>query len=145
MMLFLASHLYWPVLFPQIITPMPLRRHSTAFDNPDWIFEIKYDGFRALAQLRGGDCQLVSRNGNRFASFVPLADDLARGVRVRTAILDGEIVCGDQDGRPQFYDLLYRRLPPYFFAFDMLFHNGADLRFQPLTERKARLRALLRR
>jgi hypothetical protein len=64
---------------------------------------------------------------------------------VRTAVLDGEIVCVDRDGRPQFYDLLYRRRPPYFFAFDLLFHNGEDLQCLPLTERKARLRALLRR
>jgi bifunctional non-homologous end joining protein LigD len=133
------------VPLPKIINPMPLRRHPHAFDHPDWIFELKYDGFRTLAQFRGGECQLVSRNGNRFASFTPLADELASIVRVRTAVLDGEIVCVDQDGRPQFYDLLYRRRPPYFFAFDLLFHNGEDLRFLPLTERKDRLRALLRR
>jgi bifunctional non-homologous end joining protein LigD len=57
------------VLFPEIITPMALMRHAAAFDHPDWIFELKYDGFRALAQFPGGECQLVSRNGNRFASF----------------------------------------------------------------------------
>jgi ATP-dependent DNA ligase len=76
----------------------------------------------------------VSRNGNRFASFTQLADELASSVRVHAAVLDGELVCVDRDGRPQFYDLLYRRRPPYFFAFDLLFHNGVDLRFLPLTE-----------
>jgi hypothetical protein len=56
--------------------PMPLRRRPTPFDHPDWVFEIKYDGFRALAVIRHGRCDLISRNGHPFNSF----DSLRKGL-----------------------------------------------------------------
>jgi bifunctional non-homologous end joining protein LigD len=123
---------------------MPLRRAPQPFDDPDWLFELKYDGFRALAYIEGGACRLVSRNGNRFASFSGLADELGRSVQARNAVIDGEIVCTDRRGRPKFYDLLYRRGTPAFFAFDLLCRDGEDIRLLPVIERKAALRALLR-
>jgi len=49
--------------------PMPLLQRTTPFDHHDWIFELKYDGFRALAVIEDGRTQLLSRNGHRFASF----------------------------------------------------------------------------
>jgi hypothetical protein len=52
---------------------MPLRRVSAPFDDPDWLFELKRDGFRALAHLGQGECRLVSRNGTRYASLSPIA------------------------------------------------------------------------
>ena len=48
---------------------MPLNRSREPFSSPDWVFELKYDGFRALAEIEFGRCRLVSRNGNPFASF----------------------------------------------------------------------------
>ena len=63
----------------------------------------------------------------------------------RDAILDGELVCLDNQGRSQFYDLMFHRAEPYFYAFDVLYVDGVDLRDLPLVQRKAKLRKLIRR
>jgi bifunctional non-homologous end joining protein LigD len=82
-------------MFPQF-KPMPLLKWRLPFDHPDWIFELKYDGFRALARIKSGRCQLISRNGNPFASFPDLAEGIASALPLANdAILDGEIVCLD--------------------------------------------------
>jgi len=77
---------------------MPLVRQREPFSRPDWLFEIKHDGFRALAYIENGSARLLSRNGNWFKSFPVLCDSLASDVNVRSAVLDGEIVCLDQQG-----------------------------------------------
>jgi ATP-dependent DNA ligase len=86
---------------------------------------------------------IQSRN-NAYKSFGPLREALAR-LRVRDAVLDGEIVCLDSEGRSQFYTLLRRRGEPVFYAFDLLWLNGEDLRQLPLLRRKERLRRLIDR
>ncbi len=123
---------------------MPLRRVPRPFDDPAWCFELKYDGFRALAYLDAKSARLVSRNGNRFSRFGSLEAALRAALRVRSAVLDGEVVCLDDLGRPQFNDLLFGRGTPLFVAFDVLEVNGRDVRGDVLTARKARLRRLLR-
>jgi ATP-dependent DNA ligase len=60
-----------------VVHPIPLRRVAEPFDDPDWLFELKYDGFRALAYLSDGRCRLVSRNGNEFRSFKSLSEELS--------------------------------------------------------------------
>jgi ATP-dependent DNA ligase len=65
------------------------------FDGEESLFEIKHDGFRALAFLEGGDCRLLSRNGHRFSGFGDLEESLAQTLRGHTAVLDSEIVCLD--------------------------------------------------
>jgi bifunctional non-homologous end joining protein LigD len=85
--------------------PMPLGRSLRPFSHPDWFFEIKWDGFRSLAYVEGGHCRLISRNGNEFNSFPGLNDEIPGNLRLHSAILDGEIVCLDGDGKPQFRDL----------------------------------------
>jgi bifunctional non-homologous end joining protein LigD len=85
---------------------------------------------------------LVSRNGNEFKSFRTLSESLGREVK-HSAVLDGEIVSLGSDGKPQFYDLLFRRGEPRFVAFDVLRCHGQDLRYSPLLERKQKLRAVL--
>jgi bifunctional non-homologous end joining protein LigD len=125
--------------------PMPLVRIPEPFDHPDWLFEVKHDGFRALAVIEGHTCRLVSRRGHVFAKFGLLAEELAYTVRAMRAVLDGEIVCVGQDGRSRFYDLLFRREWPSFFAFDLLELEGEDLRPFPLIQRKRRLKAILPR
>src|SRR5664280_1149803 len=87
---------------------MPLARLDAPFDHPDWIFELKYDEFRALAYVEDGTAWLVSRKGNVYKSFPGLAAAIAGALPVRYAILDGEIVRLAQDGVPQFYDLMRR-------------------------------------
>ena len=88
---------------------MSLRRRAEPFNHPDWIFEIKWDGFRALAYVEDGRCRLVSRNGNEFKSFSGLNVALPLECRAKRAVLDGEIVCLDKRGNSQFRDLLFRR------------------------------------
>jgi hypothetical protein len=63
--------------------PMPLGKRVSAFNGPEWLFELKYDGFRALACFDNGRCTLVSRNGNIFKSFPDLCEDMGRGLAVR--------------------------------------------------------------
>lgn len=125
-----------------LLTPQPLASRARPFDHPDWYFELKYDGFRALAYVRRGRCQLVSRNGHLFASFAELAAQIGTEVE-GTAIIDGELVCMDEKGRPQFKHLLFRRRLPCLVAFDLLFRDGKDLRHDSLLDRKQALRALL--
>ena len=126
------------------ITPLVLKRRTAAFDNQDWIFELKYDGFRALLEIDASGARLISRNRNRFKHLDTLAAALAKRLCVHEAILDGEVICVDETGRPIFLDLL-RRKEPCFVAFDLLWLNGEDLRQLPLVERKKRLKRLLRR
>jgi ATP-dependent DNA ligase len=124
---------------------MRLSRRSEPFDSDEFVYELKVDGFRALAHLEGGKGELFSRNGNTFRGFADLAAWLASHLRVGSAVLDGEIACVDDDGRPNFRDLLFRRRQCIFIAFDLLFLNGKDLRVLPLIERKAMLKRLIRR
>lgn len=95
-----------------------------------------------MAYVEQGACRLVSRNGNTFKSFLPLAAGLADALAGHDAILDGEIVALDASGRADFYPLLHRRADPYFYAFDCLWLDGRDLRGLALVERKAILRGL---
>lgn len=124
------------------ISPMTLSRLREPFDHPDWIFELKHDGFRCLAYIADGACQLVSRRRNTYKSCASLKDSLAE-LRVKNAVLDGEIVYLDAAGRSIFKDVLHRRGEPLFYTFDLLWLNGRDLRSLPLLKRKNRLQRLL--
>ena len=86
-----------------IITPLTLMRQRQPFTNSDWLFEIKYDGFRSLAYIEDGTCRLVSRKGNRYQRFKELSTALSR--LGSEAVADGEIVCLGDDGQPQVEDL----------------------------------------
>jgi hypothetical protein len=108
--------------------PLRLTRVPEPFDHRAYLFELKYDGFRALAFVEHGRARLISRNGNTFRRFAPLAASLVPALRARHAVIDGEIVCLDADGRADFDALFYRRRPPVFVAFDLLALNGKDLR-----------------
>jgi hypothetical protein len=98
--------------------PLALARFDAPFDHPDFIFKPKLDGFRAVAYVEGGACRLVSRNRNAFKTFEGLAQAIAQDLSGRSAILDGEIVRPGADGRPLFYELMRRRGPFSFYAFD---------------------------
>jgi ATP-dependent DNA ligase len=77
---------------------MPLLRLPEPFDHPEWLFEIKHDGFRALAHIDGHHCDLVSRNGHTFKHWPHLCEELAHAVTAHDAVIDGEIVCLDARG-----------------------------------------------
>jgi bifunctional non-homologous end joining protein LigD len=122
---------------------MPLFQRTEAFNHPDWIFEIKHDGFRSLAYIEGEHARLLSRRGNQYKSFAELSAWIRRHLKAENAVLDGEIVCLDSHGRSQFNELIYRRGDPYFYAFDLLWLNGRDLRDLPLLKRKQMLREII--
>ena len=129
------------IVLPRI-HPMRLRLVREPFDHPDYIFELKHDGFRAIAYLQDGESKLVSRN-QRNLGFEALKRSLAK-LPVENAILDGEIICVDAHGVSQFNQLLSRKGEPVFYAFDLLWLDGEDLRQRPLVERKKRLARLVR-
>jgi len=110
---------------------------------PEGIFELKYDGFRALAVVEYGRCTLFSRNGHPFVSFADLATRIGSALMPRTVVLDGEIVCLDTSGRCHFNNLLFRRVEPCFVAFDLLQSAGEDLRRERLLDRKHQRRRIV--
>ncbi len=112
------------------------------FDDSNFLFELKHDGFRALAYISDGHCELVSRRRNSYKSFGELRGHLAK-LKVKSAVIDGELVCLDSEGRSIFNELLHRKGCPTFYPFDLLYLNGRDLRQLPLLERKEKLRALI--
>jgi bifunctional non-homologous end joining protein LigD len=124
----------------QPITPI---RGTEPFDDPGWLFDLKYDGFRALCYLEQGHCRLISRSGNPMHRFTGLADQIAASLDVDDAILDGEIISADETGRPQFYDPLRDTRAPAYVAFDVIWLNDADLRTLPLSERRRHLQNIL--
>ena len=124
---------------------MTLLEHAAPFDDPNWLFEVKYDGIRAIAYISGDDCRLVV---DGLETPVPRFRELARvlpgDLNVKNAILDGELVVLDQVGKAQFGDLMNGRGLVLFAAFDLLWLNGKDLREQALVERKELLRFRVR-
>ena len=124
---------------------MVLTRFGKSFSDQDCLFEIKHDGFRALAYVVEGHCRLVSRRNYVYKSFGTLCESVGADLKVEDAVLDGEIVCLDQNGHSQFNRLMYRRGDPYFYAFDLLWLNGEDLREWTLVDRKRALRKIVPR
>src|SRR6202166_3021055 len=114
----------------------------TPFDDDNFLFELKHDGFRALAHIWDGNCELISRKRNAYKSFNALRENLAK-LKVQNAVIDGELVCLDAEGRSIFNELLFRRGSPIFYTFDLLYLNGRDLRQLPLIERKEKLRQVV--
>jgi bifunctional non-homologous end joining protein LigD len=113
-----------------------------------WIYEIKFDGFRALALRGGSEARLVSRNEKDFGGkFTEVMDSLSK-LEVRDAIIDGEIVALDEKGRSSFqllqaFEMGEERPPIFYYVFDLLRLNGKDLRDLPIEQRKAKLERLL--
>jgi bifunctional non-homologous end joining protein LigD len=115
----------------------------------DWIYEIKFDGYRALALRGGGETRVMSRNKKDFGKKFPVIADSIAKLDVQDAIIDGEIVALDEKGRSSFqllqgFDMGQERPPVFFYAFDLLRLNGKDLRDFAIEERKAKLEELLK-
>lgn len=107
------------------------------FSDPDWMFEPKWDGYRALCLIEHDSVRFMSRNRKELTQRFPELATIHRAVKAASAILDGEIVGLDEKDRPCFEDLRNRRnCFVVYFAFDLLMLNGKDLRNEPLTERK---------
>jgi bifunctional non-homologous end joining protein LigD len=125
------------------------------FSDPDWIFEIKWDGVRAIAEIKDGKTTLWARSGRDVTREYPEFKDLAGKFRVTNAIVDGEIVTLDEKGRSNFQKLqnrlgvqnpsqkLMEAVPLDYYAFDLMYADGYDLRKAPLVERKELLQKVL--
>ena len=107
------------VILPRVQPIIPIRRKEP-FDDPEWLFEFKYDGFRGLFYLEQGRCRFISRNGNVLSRFEALGNHVAATLHVDDAIIDGEVIAPDETGRPQFYELLRVPRSAGYVAFDIL-------------------------
>src|SRR5262249_12450528 len=111
-----------------------------------WLHEVKFDGWRIQLHKHGSSAAAFSKNGHNHLSRVrSIVDALASLPRVRSLVIDGELVACDAAGLPNFYALHFHRHDHGLcvWAFDLLHHNGRDLRELPLLERKARLEKLI--
>jgi bifunctional non-homologous end joining protein LigD len=125
------------------VDPIAPTLRPQAFNDPTWLFEPKYDGFRGMLYLTRTSCTLYSKRGNRMSRFQGLAEEVRAELGRREVILDGEIVALDDDGRIDFWGLMRSRGTLAYAAFDLLWLNRKDLRGLPLTKRKKRLERLL--
>jgi bifunctional non-homologous end joining protein LigD len=136
---------------PPTYEPMMAVLESTPFDADGWLYEVKWDGHRCLAAL-GQATRLTSRTGRDVTTQFPELIDMHRQLAARNAVVDGEVVAIDRDGRPSFQrmqDRFHRspeelarhpdRVPIQFLAFDLLWLDGTPLLDLPLVERRARL------
>src|SRR5229473_844934 len=140
---------------PSRLEPMLATLTDHPFSDPNWLFEIKWDGVRALAWIAGAALTLRSRTGADITKRYPELASLPGAFVAHQAILDGEVVALDVQGRSDFERLqermhvrvpgenLLSRVPAVYFAFDLLYCDGYDLREAPLSERKQLLRRLL--
>ena len=126
------------VTLPLVDPIVPVLR-GQPFDDPAYLFEPKYDGFRGLVYLTREDCIIRSKRGFVFNRFRELVPRLREHLLAQEAIRDGEIVSLDDAGRPLFNDLFAARGIATYAAFDLLWVDGQDLRGLPLEKRKARL------
>jgi bifunctional non-homologous end joining protein LigD len=139
------------------VEPMLCQTAEAAFSSADWIFELKYDGFRMMAHGGMGQCKLRYRSGLDPTDRYPEITSAVRALPIADLLLDGEIVILDAEGKPDFHKLSFRgqmhraseiqrtalTSPVTYIVFDILAAGGHDLRGLPLVERKAILRRLL--
>jgi bifunctional non-homologous end joining protein LigD len=135
---------------PTAVRPMLATSVEEPFDDPDWLFEIKWDGYRAVAFIAKGKVRLVSRNQNDLTAQYPELHNLAASIKAETAILDGEIAALDQEGRSSFSLMQqrtgirdgsrrttsHRDITVLYYVFDLLYLDGYDLHRVPLEQRK---------
>ena len=136
--------------FPAPVAPMLATLTDTPFSNPDWLFEPKLDGVRAVGLIQEGMVTLLSRRGLDTTHQYPELAEVLRGQPAQELILDGEIVALDEEGRPSFQRLQQRlnltreadirraeaQIPVIYYVFDLLYLDRYDLRAVPLAQRK---------
>ncbi len=142
---------------PTVVRPMLATSIEKPFDSDEWLFEIKWDGYRSVAFVENGRVRLVSRNDNDMTALYPELADLPTYLRAKQAIIDGEVVAVDEQGRPSF-SLMQQRtgirhgrfrapgrqnVPVLYYAFDLIFLDGFDLRKVNLEDRKQLLNDIL--
>jgi bifunctional non-homologous end joining protein LigD len=128
------------------IPAMLARETDKPFNDKEWIYEMKWDGYRAIAELDGDDVKLYSRNGNSFLNTYPIVVQELKSLDL-DAVIDGEIIVVDENGKSDFQKLQYYQsndeYPIEYRVFDILFYKGENLCETPLTERKKILKKIL--
>jgi bifunctional non-homologous end joining protein LigD len=110
----------------------------------EWLHEVKWDGYRAIVTLAGGDAELTSRNGNSLTErFGSVARAVEQALKTTDCVLDGEVCALDEQGRASFSAMQQGSGPLVLYAFDVLEIEGESLLDLPLTERRTRLEGLL--
>ena len=132
--------------FPQKISPMLATLVSKPFDKPGWIYEVKWDGYRAIAFIKNGEVKLSSRNSKSFDDkFYPIHDELQK-LKI-DAVLDGEIVSLNEKGKADFGSLQSWRSEAdgslVYYVFDILWYDGRDLMKMTLDKRREILESVL--
>jgi bifunctional non-homologous end joining protein LigD len=115
----------------------------------DWIYEIKFDGYRMLARVQGGEVRLFSRNGNDWTARLPKQAEAIKALKLGDSWLDGEVVVLNEEGLPDFQGLQNafdenNSQPILYYLFDAPFLNGQDMRQEPLEARRAALQKALK-
>ena len=132
---------------PKWVEPMAAREASELPDGDNWLYEIKWDGYRGLGLKHADTVRLLSRKEKNLGGDFPAVVDALRTIRADTAVLDGEIVALDENGKPSFRDVQNRSSSAaaiVYYAFDLLSLDGEDWRDRPLEERKAKLAEIVR-
>jgi bifunctional non-homologous end joining protein LigD len=134
---------------PDFVEPMKAKLVDS-MPSGDWIYEIKFDGYRALALRGDSEMRILSRNQKDLGNKFPEVKDSIAALDVQDAIIDGEIVTLDEKGRSSFqllqcFDMGQKKPPIVFYAFDLLRLNGKDLQRLPIEERKTKLEELLKK
>jgi DNA ligase D-like protein (predicted ligase) len=132
---------------PAWIKPQLAKLVEKAPDGPDWLHEIKLDGYRMHARLDAGRVKIITRRGNDWTQKYPAIANAIAGLPAQDAYLDGELCGVLPDGRTAF-NLIQNAADAsqgslVFFLFDLLFQDGEDIRDLPLVDRKTRLEAFL--
>ena len=133
----------------RFVSPMAARPVDTLPEGPEWLYEVKFDGYRALLLKNGDRVEIRSRNDKNLTTTYPGIAASARRLDARQATVDGEIVAVNASGRPSFQALQHRSghagYTIVFYAFDLLHLNGRDLTSEPLVSRRGLLPAVLDR
>jgi len=128
-------------MLPRIDPVRPLKSKTVPLGK-GWLYELKLDGFRGVFSVEDGRGSFTSKTAKPMPRFRELAEYIARNLKVKSAILDGEIIVMGDEG-PDFNALFFRRGQPAYAAFDLLWLNGRDLRPLPLWRRKKALQKLI--
>jgi len=134
-----------PDSMPEFLEPMGATLTDAPPKGRDWIFEVKWDGIRALVYIDRGTLRIYTRNQNRVEEKYPELLQLPKHVNARQAILDGEIVVLDEKGVSHFEATIRHEKPAHLILFDLLYLDGRDLRREPLSERKKLLASIVRK
>jgi DNA ligase D-like protein (predicted ligase) len=128
---------------PRFIEPMAALSVNTLPEGPEWSYEVKLDGYRALIIKDGMSIRVRSRNDKDLMPVYPAVAAAGRRLQAERVVIDGEIVAIDKQGRPSFQALQHRGTHPnhtiVFYAFDLLHLNGEDTRALPLATRRTKL------